>query len=59
MEGRFGPLDPALLAALAEADAATLRALMPHLATETLDQLRARLLPTRSDQAADPGTPPA
>lgn len=43
LEGRFGTLDPALLAVIAAADEATLRAVGKHAATDSLDALRAQL----------------
>jgi hypothetical protein len=43
LQGRFGPLSDDVLAALRAADAATLRALAAHVATDTIDQMRARL----------------
>jgi hypothetical protein len=45
LEARFGPLDEALAAALGAADEAALRAVIANVATDTLDQLRARLAP--------------
>jgi hypothetical protein len=63
LESRFGPLDPAFVAALDAADTATLRALMPYLATETLEQLRARLQTAETNaetnKTADSGDEPA
>jgi hypothetical protein len=43
LEGRFGPLSEDMLAALRAADEETLRTLAVHLATDTLEQMRARL----------------
>lgn len=43
LEGRFGALDAEMLAALGAADEATLRALMAHIATDTLERARSRL----------------
>ena len=43
LEGRFGPLPEDVLAALAQADEATLLALVAHIATDSLEQARARL----------------
>lgn len=43
LEGRFGTLDADTLAALSAADDATLKALLPHLGTDTLAQVRERL----------------
>jgi 3-methyladenine DNA glycosylase/8-oxoguanine DNA glycosylase len=43
LEGRFGALDTEVLAALNAADAAALKGLMAHLATDTIEQVRARL----------------
>lgn len=38
-----GALDPALLAVIAQADKATLEQVLLHVATDTLERLRARL----------------
>jgi predicted transposase YdaD len=43
LEGRFGALDAEVLAALAAADEATQRDLVAHVATDTPEQMRARL----------------
>ena len=43
LEGRFGPLSDDIRAAIQSADEATLTAIAQHAATETLEQLRARL----------------
>ncbi len=43
LEGRFGALSDDVLAALARADEATLLALVAHVATDSLEQARARL----------------
>jgi predicted transposase YdaD len=43
LEDRFGTVEPEVLAALTMADAATLRALVVHLATDTPAQVRQRL----------------
>jgi hypothetical protein len=43
LEGKFGPLSAELLAALEQADTATLQAVVAHLTTDTLEQVRARL----------------
>ncbi|HEY7780547.1 MAG TPA: hypothetical protein VIC85_10090 [Ktedonobacterales bacterium] len=43
IESRFGPLDEALMATLNAASEATLRDIIAHVATDTLEQLSARL----------------
>lgn len=43
LEGRFGPLSDDLRAAIEAADEATLQEIVAHIATESLDQVRARL----------------
>lgn len=43
LEGRFGPLSDDLRAAINAADEATLQEIVAHIATESLDQVRARL----------------
>lgn len=43
LEGRFGKLDENLLAALRTADEPTLKALVAHTTSDTLEQVRARL----------------
>jgi len=43
LEGRFGPLNEDVLAAIERTKTATLEALVAHLASETLEQVRARL----------------
>jgi hypothetical protein len=43
LEGRFGTVSEDLLTALRTADEATLRALVSHVATDSLEQVRARL----------------
>ena len=43
LEGRFGALSEDMLAALGSADEATLRDLVAHIGTDTLEQARARL----------------
>ncbi|HKS68904.1 MAG TPA: hypothetical protein VJQ45_00690 [Ktedonobacterales bacterium] len=43
LEGRFGPVSDELRAAIDAADAATLQEIVAHIATESLDQVRARL----------------
>jgi predicted transposase YdaD len=43
LEGRFGALDPALVAAIERADKPTLEQVLLHGATDTSEQLRARL----------------
>lgn len=43
LEGRFGPLSDELRAAINAADEATLQEIVAHIATESLDQVRARL----------------
>jgi hypothetical protein len=43
IEGRFGALSPDLMAAIAGASRETLRAVLAHVATDTLDQVRERL----------------
>lgn len=43
LEDRFGTLDAAMLSRLQEADAATLRSLVTHLATDRWEQIRTRL----------------
>lgn len=43
LESRFGKLDEDILAALKPADEATLKALVAHSSTDTLEQVRARL----------------
>ena len=43
LEGRFGPLSGDLRAAINAADEATLQEIVARIATETLDQVRARL----------------
>ncbi|MBF6589930.1 MAG: hypothetical protein IVW57_05285 [Ktedonobacterales bacterium] len=47
LEGRFGALDDALAALLAAADEATLKAVLAHIATETMEQVRERLAPPK------------
>jgi hypothetical protein len=43
LEGRFGTLSEDLLAALNAADEATLRDVVAHIGTDSLEQARARL----------------
>lgn len=43
LQGRFGTLDAALLAAIERADKATLEQVLLHAATDTPEELRARL----------------
>jgi hypothetical protein len=43
LEGRFGPLDDALVVALANADEATCEAIVAHITTDSPEQVRARL----------------
>jgi predicted transposase YdaD len=43
LEGRFGTVSDDILAALPQADEATLEAIVMHIATDTLEQVRARL----------------
>ncbi len=43
LQGRFGPLDEQLQAAIARAGEAALEGALMHIATDTLEQLRARL----------------
>jgi hypothetical protein len=43
VEGRLGALDEELRAAIERADQPTLRAVLTHIATDTPEQLRARL----------------
>jgi hypothetical protein len=43
MQGGFGPLDEDVLAAIQRADKATLENVLIHIATDTLEQVRARL----------------
>ncbi|HEX6800728.1 MAG TPA: hypothetical protein VF116_23650 [Ktedonobacterales bacterium] len=43
LEGRFGPLSDELRAAIDAADEAALQEIVAHIATESLDQVRARL----------------
>ena len=43
LEGRFGSLSAEIVAAIAAADEATLLDIVAHAATETLEQVRARL----------------
>jgi hypothetical protein len=43
LEGRFGPLGADVVAALETADPDTLRTLVAHVTTDTLEQMRARL----------------
>lgn len=43
LEDRFGPLSAEAQAALGQADEATLKAILAHIATDSLEALRARL----------------
>lgn len=43
LEGRFGTLSAELLAALANADEATLEAIVLHITTDSIEQMRERL----------------
>ena len=43
LQGRFGPLPEDLVAAIAAVDAVTHQEIVAHSATETLEQVRARL----------------
>ena len=43
LEGRFGVLQGDIVAALKRADEATLRALIRHVSSETMEQVRQRL----------------
>ena len=43
VQGRFGPLDETLREAIGRADEAALAAVLIHIATDTLEQVRGRL----------------
>jgi hypothetical protein len=43
LEGRFGTLSEDLIAALGSADEATLRAVVMHVSTDSLEQVKSRL----------------
>ena len=43
LEGKFGPLNDELLAALKTADVAVLEAIISHITSEGMEQIRARL----------------
>lgn len=43
LEGRFGTVDADILAALAQADESTLEAIVLHITTDTIEQVRERL----------------
>jgi predicted transposase YdaD len=50
LEGRFGTLPESLLALIAAANEATLTAVLTHIATDTLEQVQARLSPSEESQ---------
>jgi len=54
LENRFGPLSTEVQTALGQADEATLKDILAHIATESLEQLRTRLglSNTRADSAS-------
>jgi hypothetical protein len=54
LESRFGTLDTIILASINSLDKQALEGLLPHVATEPLDAIRARLLPPDADTPHQP-----